>query len=81
MSKREHQEQADLVLMLPAFVFLITGGALGAMFGVGAATLSVRAARHIDRTPLKWAAAFAIYTVVGAIWIVTITAFRAAVGK
>jgi hypothetical protein len=71
----------DLMFMAPAFLFVVIGGMLGALLGVGAGAAAVAIARKTDSAGLKWAAAIGLYVVAAIAFVVAAGALQLAAGR
>ncbi len=76
MIAAHQRQQGDLVLMAPAFIFMVSGGLLGGLIGGGAAALAVAVARRLDSKVTKWVAALAIYLVAALLFVIAVGVLR-----
>lgn len=77
MIETHKKHQANLILMAPGFVFMVSGGALGAMLGVGAGALAVAIARKLESWLAKWLVAIGLYAVAAIVFVVLVAMLRA----
>ena len=69
-----------MVLLAPALIFIVTGGALGGLLGGGAGALAVSLAPRFESKLLKWGVALALYGLAGVLYVVIVAPALRATG-